>query len=61
MPNGIIAGVQRFPQRYGTTAVNVLVIGYWNLRFICNLVLGIWDFYDTETFSSIGSGFAFAL
>jgi len=23
---------------------NVWVIGYWNLRFICNLVLGIWDF-----------------
>jgi hypothetical protein len=22
----------------------VLVIGYWNLRFICNLVLGFWDF-----------------
>jgi hypothetical protein len=22
----------------------VLVIEYWNLRFICNLVLGIWDF-----------------
>ena len=21
----------------------VLVIEYWNLRFICNLVLGIWD------------------
>jgi hypothetical protein len=23
---------------------NVWVIEYWNLRFICNLVLGIWDF-----------------
>jgi hypothetical protein len=23
----------------------VLVIEYWNLRFICNLVLGVWDFY----------------
>ncbi len=22
----------------------VLVIGYWDLRFICNLVLEIWDF-----------------
>ena len=21
----------------------VLVVEYWNLRFICNLVLGIWD------------------
>jgi len=25
-------------------AKRVLVIEYWNLRFICNLVLGIWDF-----------------
>jgi hypothetical protein len=24
--------------------VNVLVIEYCNLRFICNLVLEIWDF-----------------
>jgi hypothetical protein len=23
---------------------NVSVIDYWNLRFICNLVLVIWDF-----------------
>jgi len=23
----------------------VLVIGVWNLRFICNLVLEIWDFF----------------
>jgi hypothetical protein len=23
---------------------NVMVIEYWNLRFICNLVLVIWDF-----------------
>jgi hypothetical protein len=22
----------------------VLVIEYWNLRFVCNLVLGVWDF-----------------
>jgi len=21
----------------------VLVIEYWNLRFVCNLVLGVWD------------------
>jgi hypothetical protein len=26
--NGIITGGKRFPQRYGSTAVNVLVIGY---------------------------------
>ncbi len=23
---------------------HVLVIEYWNLEFICNLALGIWDF-----------------
>ena len=23
---------------------SVLVIEYWNLRFVCNLVLGVWDF-----------------
>jgi hypothetical protein len=29
----------------GTTALNsVSVIEYWDLGFICNLVLGIWDF-----------------
>ena len=24
----------------------VLVIEYWNLKFVCNLVLGVWDFLD---------------
>ena len=28
---------------------SVLVIRYWNLRFICNLVLGAWDFIDSIT------------
>jgi hypothetical protein len=27
----------------------VLVIGYWNLEFICNLVLGAWDFINFGT------------
>ena len=27
----------------------VLVIYYWNLRFVCNLVLGVWDFIDSST------------
>ena len=27
----------------------VLVIGYWNLRFVCNLVLGVWDFINSST------------
>jgi hypothetical protein len=30
VPNGIIAGGQKFGQRYGTIALNVLVIGYCN-------------------------------
>jgi hypothetical protein len=25
----------------------VLVIEYWNLQFICDLVLGVWDFYHS--------------
>ena len=24
----------------------VLFIEYWNLKFVCNLVLGVWDFLD---------------
>jgi hypothetical protein len=27
----------------------VLVIEYWNLKFVCNLVLGVWDFIDSTT------------
>ena len=27
-----------------TKSQNVLNIEYWNLRFVCNLVLVIWDF-----------------
>jgi hypothetical protein len=28
VPNGIITGGQKFEQRYGTTTLNVWVIGY---------------------------------
>jgi len=28
VPNGVIAGEQKFGQRYGTTVLNVFVIGY---------------------------------
>jgi hypothetical protein len=45
VPNGIITGGQKFGQRYGTTALNVLVIGYCNLEFICHLVLVICYFW----------------
>jgi hypothetical protein len=44
MLNGIITGRPRFAKRCDTTVVNVLVIEYCNLRFICNLVFEIWDF-----------------
>ena len=27
----------------------VLVIEYWNLRFVCDLVLGVWDFINSLT------------
>ena len=27
----------------------VLVIWYWNLRIVCNLVLGVWDFTNATT------------
>jgi hypothetical protein len=30
--------------RIDVGAGNVLVIEYWDLKFICNLVLEIWDF-----------------
>ena len=35
---------------------SVLVIGYWNLRFNCNLVLGIWDF---ELFDVLNNFYVF--
>jgi hypothetical protein len=28
----------------GPNLFSVLVIEYWNLKFVCNLVLGVWDF-----------------
>ena len=31
-----------YPPKKGSP-IYVWVIEYWNLRFICNLVLGIWD------------------
>jgi hypothetical protein len=43
--------------RFDTTIVNVLVIEYFNLRFICNLVLEIWDFI-IEPFGATGLEFS---
>jgi hypothetical protein len=46
MPNRVIKGIPAFAAQMDATVVSVLVIEYWNLRFICNLVLEIWDFID---------------
>jgi len=37
-----LAGVTEIDTFYDF--VNLLVIDYWNLGLICDLVLGIWDF-----------------
>ena len=34
-----------------------LVINYWNLRFICDLVLGIWDLLSHELSDATGLEF----
>jgi hypothetical protein len=34
----------------GNKGKTVVIIEYWNLRFFCNLVPGIWDFkFGTES------------
>jgi hypothetical protein len=42
--NAIIKGRPWFARRDDRTLVGVLIIGYINLGFICNLMLEIWDF-----------------
>jgi len=44
MANGIIPSRSGLAKLGDTAAVNVLVIGYWSLRFIWILMLVIWDF-----------------
>jgi len=44
LPDGIITGRPGFVKRYDRSVVKVLVIEYWNLVFICDLVLEICDF-----------------
>ena len=44
VPNSMIADRPGLAKRCDTTLVNVLVIEYLDLRFICNLLLEIWDF-----------------
>ena len=43
-PAKVMYGGQEFENTNNVLEGNVLVIEYWNLRFICNLVLGICDF-----------------
>jgi len=44
--HGMVTSIPKFVERILPMMVNVLVIGYWKLRFICNLVLEIWNFID---------------
>ena len=44
MTNGAISIRPKKLKRLDPTEVNFLVIEYWNLRFICNLVLEVRDF-----------------
>ena len=41
---GYNADIVSHGKRYDVSEVHVWVIGYWNLKFMCNLVLGIWSF-----------------
>jgi hypothetical protein len=53
MPSGIITGRPGAVKPYFATEVNVLDIEYCNLRFICNLVLEIWDFIFIYDLTSV--------
>jgi len=44
VPNEFITGNPEFATLCDKTAVKVLVIEYCKLKFICNLLLEIWDF-----------------
>jgi hypothetical protein len=48
LPNRIKTGCFGLAKPYNTALVNVLVIGYCYLEFICNLVLEIWKFITPE-------------
>ena len=53
--NSIITGGPGFAKRCNKIVMNVLVIEYFNLRFICNLVLEIWDFIDLKKPTDVNS------
>ena len=44
VPVGTTTGKPGYQNRCNTHIMIVWVIEYWDLRFICNLVLEIWDF-----------------
>ena len=39
-----ITNIKQITNNNDQNSKPVLVIEYWNLRFVCNLVLGVWDF-----------------
>jgi len=49
VPNGAVSGESIITKRCDTTLIKILVIEYWDLRFICNLVLDFWDFIALMT------------
>jgi len=46
---GHVAIVLSYIHRCIQNSKPVLVILYWNLRFVCNLMLGVWDFIYSIT------------
>jgi len=48
-PTASITRKTIYKKRWDASVVNVLTIGYCDLRFIFNLVLGIWNFSSGKT------------
>jgi len=44
VPSDIMTGRSGFAKPCDKILMDVMVIEHWNLRFICNLMLEIWDF-----------------
>jgi hypothetical protein len=44
-----ISNKPQWPKFEIPNVFSVSVIEYWKLRFVCNLVLGVWDFIDSST------------
>jgi len=54
LPHGITTGRPGLANWYKTVLVNLLVIGYCILEFVCDLVLEVWNFISSH---NIGSHF----